>query len=232
MPALAGVLTAVLACASCFCQQTTAAPQPEGERIFAQRCARCHGESGQGISAAITILGPSLEAEHNPGLVMAAEEIGPEHMPRFEYVLSVDQMRAVSGYVAQKLAVIPVGGGNVSDGGELYRSYCATCHRTAVRGGALGFVGTNAPALTSDSAALIAGTIRWGPGPMPSFPQAVLTDAQVDSIVKYIQVVQHPANPGGRAMDWIGPVIEGVAAWCAVLALILFCIWTEIGGRG
>lgn len=224
-------LGALLAGSALLCSQETSSP-PEGQQIFSQRCARCHGERGEGISAAVSYAGPSLQAEHNAGNVMTALEVGPEHMPRFEYVLSEDQMRAVAEYVAKTLAVIPLSGGDLSEGGELYRTYCATCHRTAVRGGALGFVGTNAPSLEDKSAALVAGAIRWGPGPMPSFPPTVLTDRQLASIVDYVVAVQHPVSPGGNPMNWYGPVAEGVAAWAIVLVLILFSMWAERGGKG
>lgn len=163
---------------------------------------------------------------------MMALEVGPEHMPRFEYVLTGDQMRAVSQFVVQNLAVIPLRGGNVSDGGELYRTYCASCHGPVARGGALGYVGANAPSLENKSAALLAGAIRWGPGPMPSFPASVLADQQVASIVDYIRVVQHPPNPGGNPLKWYGPTSEGFTAWVILLALILFAIWAEWGGKG
>jgi ubiquinol-cytochrome c reductase cytochrome c subunit len=214
-----------------FCEQGPSSP-PDGGQVFSHYCARCHGDRGQGISAVVTYAGPSLQAEHNAGNVMMALEVGPEHMPRFQYVLSGDQMHAVSQYVVQNLAVIPLSGGNVSEGGELYRTHCASCHRTAVGGGALAFVGLNAPSLVNKSPALIAGAIRWGPGPMPSFPPSILTDHQLDSIVDYIVTVQHPARPGGNPMNWYGPVAEGVAAWVTVLILILFSMWAERGGKG
>lgn len=180
----------------------------------------------------VSILGPSLQAEHHAGQVMAAVETGPSHMPRFSYVLSVEQMREVSDYVVQDLAVIPLSGGDVGKGGEWFRMNCAPCHRTAVRGGALGFVGTNAPDLAGKSAALIAGAIRWGPGAMPRFPPAVLDDHQVASIVAYIQTIQQPANPGGDPLNWYGPVPEGMAAWLFVLLMLVIAMWIEKGGQG
>lgn len=203
-----------------------------GEAIFSTRCAICHGEHGEGRSAVVGILGPNIQAEHDAGRVMTAVEVGPSHMPRFEYVLSVEDMHAVSQYVADELAVIPLSGGDVGEGGEWFRMYCAGCHRTAVRGGALGFVGTNAPDLKAKSPALIAGTIRWGPGPMPKFPPSVLTDEQVASIVAYIQTIQHPINPGGDPLQWWGPTSEGFVAWVIVLGMIGITWWIEKGGRG
>lgn len=213
-------------------QETTVAPTPDGKAIFQLRCAKCHGVNGGGVTAAITIAGPSLLAEHDHGAAMMAMEVGPNHMPSFARVLSVDEMRAVADYVTQSIAVIPLAGGNLSDGGKLFRVYCAPCHRTAVRGGALAFTGINAPALTGKSPAIIAGAIRWGPGPMPPFPPSVLNDQQLDSIVEYVKFVQHPPSPGGSSLNWYGPVSEGFAAWLVLLAVILTTGWIEKGGNG
>lgn len=212
--------------------QQTASPSPNGTQIFMQQCAKCHGDHGEGVSALVTIAGPSLKAEHNPGRVMMAVELGPQHMPQFAYILSVEQIHAVSDFVAGKLAVIPTQGGNLSRGGELFQVYCASCHRAAVRGGALAYCGTNAPSLTSKSAALIAGAIRWGPGPMPAFPSSVLSDQDVASVVDYIRYAQRPTSPGGARLNWYGPVAEGFAAWVGVLALVFFTVWIERGGKG
>jgi len=46
---------------------------------------------------------------------------------------------------------LPLTQGDLGEGGKLFRVYCASCHRTAVRGGALAFTGRNAPALTNKS---------------------------------------------------------------------------------
>lgn len=205
---------------------------PNGASLFAQHCAECHGDHGQGVSALVSIAGPNIQAEHDEGQVMAAVEAGPSHMPSFARVLSVEEMRAVSTFVVQNIAVIPLSGGNLSHGGILYRTYCAACHRTDVRGGALAFAGSNAPDLSEKSPAIIAGAVRSGPGAMPSFPTTVLDDKELDSIVAYVQAVQHPPNPGGRPMHWIGPFAEGLAAWVAVLSLVVVTMWIERGGKG
>lgn len=163
---------------------------------------------------------------------MAAVELGPGHMPSFVHSLSLPQIHAVADYVTQDLADIPFSKGDISPGGKLFREDCAGCHRTAVRGGALAFVGTNAPALTNFSGALVAGAIRSGPGPMPAFPAAAISNQQIWSVVDYIKFVQHPPNPGGNAMHWYGPVAEGFVAWVGVLVLVLLTIWIERGGKG
>jgi ubiquinol-cytochrome c reductase cytochrome c subunit len=204
----------------------------DGAAIFSQKCAVCHGEKGQGIAAAVTIAGPSLQAEHDIGGILTAVESGPSHMPAFSRVLTVAQIRAVSRYVSTEIAVIPMAGADLAAGGVLFRANCAACHRTAVRGGVLVFAGRNAPALTNKSAALIAGAIRWGPGTMPSFPARVLDDQQLDSVVEYVRFIQHPPNPGGNPLKYYGPVSEGCVAAVMLLSLIGIAVWIEWGGKG
>jgi len=213
-------------------QQPASAAPPDGQAIFQQRCSMCHGAAGQGVSAAITIAGPNIQAVHDPGDVMTAEEVGPSHMPSFLRVLTVDEMRAVAGYVTQRLAIIPLKPGNLGEGGELFRRNCAPCHRTAVRGGVLAFAGVNPPNLIGISPELVAGAIRWGPGPMPAFPPSQISDQQLDSIVSYVKSVQQPPSPGGSPLNWYGPVAEGFAAWVILAALIGLTVWIEWGGKG
>ncbi len=222
----------LLTCAPAAGQGASSVPASDGAAIFAERCSRCHGDNGQGLAAAVTIAGPSLQAEHDLGYVMTAVESGPSHMPAFSRILTADQIRDVSRYVTSDLAVIPLVHGNIGDGGKLFRTYCATCHRTAVRGGVLAFAGRNAPALTDKSAALIAGAIRWGPGTMPKFPASVLSDEQLASTVDYVRFVQHPPNPGGDPLKQVGPVAEGGLAALAMLLVIAITGWIERGGKG
>ena len=153
-------------------------------------------------------------------------------MPAFSRILEADQIRAVSQYVTSDLAVIPFPQGNIGEGGRLFRMYCATCHRTAVRGGVLAFAGRNAPELTDKSEALIAGAIRWGPGTMPAFPRSVLSDEELASTVDYVRFVQHPPNPGGEPLKQVGPVAEGGLAALVMLLVIGVAGWIERGGRG
>jgi ubiquinol-cytochrome c reductase cytochrome c subunit len=212
--------------------QNIATGTADPQAIFKQRCAKCHGERGEGVSGVVGIAGPNIQAEHNPGVVIMALEVGPSHMPSFAQLLTIDQMRALADYVTQKLAVIPLTGGDIGEGGRLFRRYCAPCHSSAARGGALVFTGSNAPDLSTKSAALIAGAIRWGPGPMPSFPPSVFNDQQLNSIVKYVEFVQQPPAPGGSPMGWYGTVAEGFAGWMIVFGLLGITMWIEWGGKG
>ncbi len=230
-----------------FCQQAaipiptptitpTPAPTPtaapDGKEIFDERCSTCHGMNGGGVAAAVNILGPSLKAEHNEKWVLHRIRNGKGKMPTFSRILTPQQIQAVADYVTQNLAVIPLGGGKVSEGTKMFSAYCAPCHRTAVRGGALAFAGTNAPNLTDKSPAVVASTVRWGPGPMPSFPPSVISNQQLASIVKYVHSVQHPPSPGGFSVNFRGPVVEGFIGWIGVFGIIGFAVLVEKGGKG
>ena len=191
----AAILALALPASSVFAQQPAPTPSP-GQAVYAARCAVCHGDRGQGVSARVTIAGPSLQAEHDIDAVITVVRGGRGVMPSFGRVLPSQDIDDVSHYITSHLATIPLTGGNLSEGGILFRTHCAACHRTAVRGGALALVQTNAPALADRSAAVIAGAIRSGPGPMPAFPPALISDRQLASVVDYVRFVQHPPNPG------------------------------------
>jgi quinol---cytochrome-c reductase cytochrome c subunit len=221
-----------------LCQQAApstapnAAPSTTGRALYQQHCVTCHGANGEGVNATISFAGPPLIAVHNPATVMTAMEVGPSHMPRFGFVLRVDQMRAVADYVTQNLATLSLQGGDLGKGGELFRLYCAACHGPEERGDVLAYVGVNPPSLASTDGPIVAGMIRMGPGPMPKFPPAVLSDRQVASIVDYVQYMQHPQDPGGSPLGYYGPVAEGFIAWIALFAIIGVCGWIEKGGKG
>jgi quinol---cytochrome-c reductase cytochrome c subunit len=220
-----------------FAPQTALAQQPatgpaEGAVVYAMHCIKCHGPDGGGVAAIISIAGPSLRAEHDRDDVVKMVINGKPPMPSFKPVLSSAQINAVADYVTTQLADIPLAPGDLGEGGKLFRIYCSTCHGAPGRGGAVTFAGTNAPSLADKNAATLAGTIRWGPGPMPSFPESVLSDQQLDSIVTYIQFLQHPPHPGGSPLGYFGPVAEGFVGWLAAFALVGAAMWIERKGKG
>ncbi len=186
----------------------------------------CHGPTGAGV------IGPSLQAAHNPQQVMDIVRTGKGAMPSFAKTLSATQISAVAAYVTTRLAVMNLAGGNLAEGGVLYRLNCAPCHRPAIRGGALAFSRKNAPALTHVNAATIVGAVRSGPGEMPAFPVSVLGDQDLASIVKYVIFMRKPPDPGGLPLDYYGPVAEGLVAVGVALALALVAVWIEEKGRG
>jgi ubiquinol-cytochrome c reductase cytochrome c subunit len=199
-----------------------------GATLYEKKCLVCHGPQGKGTT------GPSLQSIHDANQVTQMIRVGKGNMPSFAQQLSPKEIQAIAAYVTQKLAVATpsLHGGDVSEGGVLYRANCAACHQVAARGGALVFASGNAPSLFGQGADAIAGAIRSGPGEMPTFPPSVFNDHQVASIVKYVQFVRDPPAPGGLPLNYFGPVAEGLIALIAVVLLAVIGRWIEGKGRG
>jgi len=67
--------------------------------------------------------------------------------------------------------------------------------------------------------------VRIGPYLMPSFSKTALTDAQLDSIVRYVVYAKSPDNRGGWSLGRAGPVPEGLVTWLlAGAALVAVCV--------
>ena len=65
-----------------------------------------------------------------------------------------------------------------------------------------------------------------GTGNMPLFGPDTVDQGQMDSIVRYVQALQHPEDRGGLALGHIGPIAEGFIAWAVgLLLLIVFTRW-------
>lgn len=205
------------------------APQDSqaGAKIFADRCAACHGPEGKGTSQA-----PSLEAVSDAAVVVRTVGSGKDGMPSFAGQLSDSEISSVAQYVASSIATVSLTGGDLSRGGDLYRLNCAGCHGSTARGGALVDAEENAPDLDDLGPSEIATAIRGGPGPMPSFPPSIFDQNDLSSIVLYVEMLQQPEDPGGLALWHRGPVTEGLLAAAAVGFLALAAVWIEKRGRG
>jgi ubiquinol-cytochrome c reductase cytochrome c subunit len=75
----------------------------------------------------------------------------------------------------------------------------------------------------------VAEAIRTGPGAMPSYDRATLSDHEVHAIASYVSYIKHPDDRGGASISRVGPVAEGAVAWAALVLLLLFARW--IGTR-
>jgi ubiquinol-cytochrome c reductase cytochrome c subunit len=206
-----------------------------GAQVFADQCAHCHGDHGEGGDE-----GPSLGAllkqpESAVGVAYIVRNgfgyMGPFQGPqaRPDQLLTDEQVTAVAQYVATTFGDT----GDLEEGGELFRLNCAACHGAMARGGAIIYNGDqNAPSLMDTEAALIAAAARGGVGTMPSFSPAAISDAQVASIALYVQTLQTLPQPGGAEVPHLGPVSEGAAAFLALGLVMLGAMWVERGGRG
>jgi ubiquinol-cytochrome c reductase cytochrome c subunit len=213
-----------------------------GAALYAGNCSSCHGIAGRGIYraqaragvGAVRGLGPSLR---DAGALAADFYLRTGYMPlghpdeqpkRGRVLFSEREVRALIDYVASLGNGPPIpaphpGRGNLREGLRLFTSHCAGCHQIVGRGGVV--TGARVPPLDKATATQIAEAVRIGPYLMPRFSEREISPAQMDSLVRYVQLAQHPQNRGGWGIGNLGPFPEGMVTWLlAAIALIATCM--------
>jgi quinol---cytochrome-c reductase cytochrome c subunit len=184
----------------------------QGKALYGQYCAKCHSVRGrapslQGVGARSADL--YLSTGYMP-LLSSGDQ--PWRSPvRF----SDRELRALVAYVAS------FGGppiprphperGDLAEGRTLFADNCAGCHQSVAVGGML--TDARIPTLAHATATQIAEAVRIGPYVMPRFSKQRLSDAQLDSVIRYVRYTQSPHDPGGWAIGHLGPIPEGMVAW-------------------
>jgi ubiquinol-cytochrome c reductase cytochrome c subunit len=204
-----------------------------GRRLFLTDCSSCHGANGTG-----TQQGPDLRGV---GAAAADFQLSTGRMPntapnrqsvskRSPYTRA--QINDLVAYVASlgpgpAIPDVHTPAGNLQEGGQLFLQNCAACHSAAGNGGALS-LGRDAPTLHGATPVEVAEAMRTGPGNMPVFGSETLTDKQVNSIVRYVEYLKQPEDPGGLSLGLVGPITEGLVAILIGLgALMLVSRWIE-----
>ena len=200
-------------------------PDP-GRQLYIQGCSSCHGLSGEGTPTVPSLVNAGAAAVDfyvSSGRMPLDQPMAqaPRKKPRYNR----PQIDALASYVASlgggpPIPAIEPESGNLAEGQELYANNCAACHNSNGSGGSVGrsFI---APALHVATPLQAAEAMRTGPGTMPVFGENTLSDDQVNSILKYIEFLDHAPNPGGLSIGHIGPVAEGFIAWIVGLGLLL-----------
>jgi ubiquinol-cytochrome c reductase cytochrome c subunit len=201
-----------------------------GRELFAGNCARCHGSLGEGSDQ-----GPSLKAV-SPATIDFYLRTGymplsdPHEQPeRRGPQFDARGLRALERYVGSiSSGMTPVPephpeDGSVSDGLELFTEHCAGCHQVVAEGGVV--TGARVPPLDGIPPVEVAEAVRTGPYVMPKFSEKDITDAELDSIIAYVQYAQDPDDRGGWGINHLGPFPEGMVTWLiAAVVLVATCI--------
>jgi ubiquinol-cytochrome c reductase cytochrome c subunit len=209
---------------------TSAAQREEiasGRSLFLDACSSCHGDDARGVPG----LAPSL---HGAGAAAADFYLSTGRMPlanptdeptRAEPIYPRDEIDALTAYVASLGVGPPIprvdpDAGRLNEGLAAFTLHCAGCHQVSARGGIV--TGGVAPALQDATPTQIAAAVRVGPFLMPSFNENQISDAELNSIVRYVLSTRHPDDRGGWGIGHIGPIPEGMIAWLlAGTALLL-----------
>jgi ubiquinol-cytochrome c reductase cytochrome c subunit len=223
---------------------TSAAPATEaewGRQLFNEGCASCHGLKGEGRSPS-----PALT---NVGAADAHFQISTGRMPlatitdqaqrRPQSMYTDIEARAIAAWVAtlgQGPAIPTAEWLNWQDadlalGGEVFRTNCAQCHSFSGQGGAL-TQGKQAPNLMQATPIEIYEAMLVGPNNMPVFSDSTLPPTDKQAVIKYLQFLKQPNNPGGLDLGRRGPVSEGLYGWVFGFGLlVVVAIWIGVKAK-
>jgi ubiquinol-cytochrome c reductase cytochrome c subunit len=212
----------------------TAAPQPAGSggdaaagrTLYLRSCAMCHGQSGEGTQSGPSLIGVGAAAAdfylRTGRMPLTTEKAEANGGPVQFDPAQIADLDAYVGSLGPGPTIPDVSPGELTSGRELYLQDCAACHGSS----AVGYTqvgGRTAPSLMNSSPETIAEAIRVGPNTMPQFPESVLDKEQVDSIVSYVQQLQHPAvrGQGGATIGRLGPTTETLVGFGGVAVLLV-----------
>jgi ubiquinol-cytochrome c reductase cytochrome c subunit len=211
-----------------------------GEQLYAGTCASCHGIDGRGLRSPrpgagdVSGQGPSLRGV---GALAADFYLRTGYMPlgdpsdqptRRPAEFTEREIRALVDYVATLGSGPPIPSprpenGDLAEGQQLFTQHCAGCHQVVAKGGFV--TGARVPPLEDASTRQIAQAVRIGPYLMPRFSKRQISDAELDSIIAYVNSTKDPPDRGGWGIGNIGPVPEGMVTWfIAAVALVLVCL--------
>lgn len=206
-----------------------------GAELFTKGCSSCHGAAGQGGSQAPSLVGvgaAAVDFQVGTGR-MPLKNPGPQ-AERHDQQYTAREIKALDAYVASlgpgpEIPLVDAAKGDIGRGGELFRANCAQCHNPIGEGGALS-AGKYAPAIYPATNTQVGEAIRHGPESMPVFAPTQLSPQQVNDIVRYIEFLRRPNDPGGHGLGHLGAVPEGLVIWLVgIIGVLGACLW--IGSR-
>jgi ubiquinol-cytochrome c reductase cytochrome c subunit len=217
-----------------------------GGQLFGRYCAGCHGPDGAGRLPLPSGTGPARDqvVQHGSGPsllgvgALAADfYLRTGYMPlsrnglqprRSHLILGPAEIDALIAYVASlgQGPAVPTPHperGDLSQGQQLFAERCSGCHQIDGAGGYV--TGAVPPSLHDATDTQIAEAVRIGPYVMPSFSQKAISDAQLDSLIRYVDYTKHLDDRGGWSLDHVGPIPEGLVTWFfGMTVLVAFCL--------
>lgn len=210
----------------------------EGRALFITGCSSCHGLNAEGTSDAPTLVGAGAAAvDFQVGTGRMPATMQAQQIPQTKVQYSQPQIDQLAAYVASlgpgpavpDASMYDPTDGSLAEGGDLFRTNCASCHNFAGQGGAL-TRGKFAPSLQGVDPKHIYQAMVTGPQSMPVFNDETLTPDEKRSIIAFVTHTTEEGNLGGNGLGRIGPVSEGIVVWIVGIgSLVLATVW--IGAR-
>lgn len=201
-----------------------------GLELFVAGCASCHGVMGEGTGQAPPLIGVGAAAVDFMLSTGRMPLANPNEQPmRNPPKYSSDEIRAIVAYVSSlgpggpEIPTVVPGQGDLVQGHQTYSANCLACHGAAAQGASVGG-GSVAPSLHAATPTQLAEAPRIGPGVMPLFREDFISDAEMNSLVRYILWLRNPPDRGGLGLGHVGPVLEGLVGWLIGLGLLVLVI--------
>lgn len=240
----AGALYSTLAPRSADADTTDARKVEAGRQLFLVGCTSCHGKNGQGIlTKRGNNYGPSLvgvgaaAVDFQVGTGRMPMASASQQAPRKTPEYTPEEVSQLAAYVASlgpgpsipSKEQLDLSKGEITRGGEFFRTNCTACHNSVGAGGALPS-GRYAPKLTGVSPKHIYEAMVTGPQQMPVFSDDVITPQDKRDVIAYIKSVQSQPQAGFGG-GGIGPVSDGLFTWVlGIGALVAVAIWLAAHG--
>ncbi len=206
----------------------------QGRQLYQVNCSSCHGIDASGTKND----GPSLQGAGPAAvdfmLTSGRMPLGdpndqPTRQPPKFSSAEIDALVAYVGSIAPDGPAIPVvdaSGGDLANGMQLFVNTCASCHGASATGNSVGG-GQIAPSLYPPGPTQIGEAVRIGPGVMPKFGTQTLSDADVNSIARYLLSLRNNDTGsfrGGLQLGRIGALAEGFIAIVFGLGLLVLVL--------
>jgi ubiquinol-cytochrome c reductase cytochrome c subunit len=204
-----------------------------GRELYTRSCITCHGSNLEGVQdrgpSLIGVGGAAVYFQvHTGRMPLVRQEAQAAERPP---IFSADEIDQLVAYVQENGGGPPVPskgenlrGGDLAEGGELFRLNCAQCHNFVGEGGALSS-GKRAPSLRESDDLTIYTAMLSGPENMPVFGENQLTPDEKRAVINYVQTIKASADPGGAGIGRVGPVAEGLVIWVVGIGALLFGIF-------
>lgn len=214
----------------------------EGRKLYTVSCSTCHGPNAEGTVDGPSLIGvgaASVDFQVGTGRMPAAQP--GQQMPRKPESFTTEETAALAAYVgslgpgpeipaAEEYATEELTDAELAEGGELFRTNCASCHNVVGKGGALPD-GKSAPDLTEVEPRHIFEAMETGPAQMPVFSNKVIAPEEKQKIIGYLEEVREQPSAGGFALGSLGPVTEGLYGWLiGIGGLVIAAVWIAAKG--
>ncbi len=202
----------------------------QGQALYEANCSTCHGLDAKGTQNGVALqgLGPAaVDFMVSSGrMPLANPGVQPQ---RGEPKFTRSQIDALVAYVqtiapgGPAIPEVNPSEGDLARGSSLFLANCSGCHGAGATGDSVGG-GQIAPSLYPPDATQFGEAIRTGPGLMPAFGDHTLSQADVDSLARYLLWIRDNGSEGGLQLGRVGAVAEGLVAVVVGLGLLILVL--------